>query len=184
MQHLLEIADNELARVAQIAQQTLGFYRDTTRPVDIDLTALLTGVVDLFSRKMLYKKVECKLDLAPSLHLFGLQGEVRQVFSNLLVNAIDASTKSLITVRARRRTHNGKPGVSVLIADRGTGIPGRCPRAPLLAVLHHQGSPAAPASASGSRAASSKNKAARYASAPAPPSPPAPCFASSCPRNF
>ena len=123
IQHLLETADNELARVAQIAQQTLGFYRDTTRPTDIDLTALIEGVVNLFSRKMQYKKLECKLDLAPDLHIFGLQGEVRQVFSNLLVNAIDASSNGLIQVRARRCTRAGHPGVSVVIADQGSGIP-------------------------------------------------------------
>ena len=123
IQHLLETADGELARVAQIAQQTLGFYRDTTRPVDINLTLLLEGVVNLFSRKMQYKKLHCILDLASDLHIFGLQGEIRQVFSNLIVNAIDASSNGLIQVRARPRTHNGRPGVSVLVSDQGTGIP-------------------------------------------------------------
>jgi signal transduction histidine kinase len=121
--HLLETADNELARVAQIAQQTLGFYRDTTRPIDIDLTALLEGVANLFSRKMDYKKIKCELDLTPDLHIYGLQGEVRQVFSNLLVNAIDASSKSLICIRARRVTSFGRSGISVLISDQGSGIP-------------------------------------------------------------
>ncbi len=121
--HLLDTADNELARVAQIAQQTLGFYRDTTRPIDINLTDMLEGVVNLFSRKMDYKRITCDLDLTPDLHIFGLQGEVRQVFSNLLVNAIDASSKTRIYIRARARTHLGRRGVSVLIADRGTGIP-------------------------------------------------------------
>jgi len=121
--HLLETADNELARVSQIAQQTLGFYRDTTRPVDIDIAAMLEGVVNLFSRKMEYKKIECKLDLAPDLHIFGLQGEVRQIFSNLLINAVDASMKGLIKIRARARSHAGRHGVSVVIADHGSGIP-------------------------------------------------------------
>jgi signal transduction histidine kinase/GAF domain-containing protein len=123
IQHLLHIADSELSRVSQIAQQTLGFYRDTTRPVDINLTQLLEGVVNLFSRKMEYKKLHCTLDLATDLHIFGLQGEIRQVFSNLVVNAIDASSNGLIQLRARRRTHNGRPGVSVLVSDHGTGIP-------------------------------------------------------------
>jgi len=123
IQHLLETADGELARVSQIAQQTLGFYRDTTRPVDINLTNLLEGVVNLFSRKMQYKKLHCALDLASDLHIFGLQGEIRQVFSNLIVNAIDASSNGLIQIRARRRTHHGRPGVSVLVCDQGSGIP-------------------------------------------------------------
>jgi signal transduction histidine kinase len=123
IQHLLETADNELARVAQIAQQTLGFYRDTTRPVDINLTQLLESVVNLFSRKMEYKRLKSRLDLDPDLHIFGLQGEIRQVFSNLLVNAIDASSNGLIQIRARRRIHAGQPGISILISDQGGGIP-------------------------------------------------------------
>jgi PAS domain S-box-containing protein len=127
VQRLLETADNELARVAQIAQQTLGFYRDTTRPVDINLSDLLSSVVNLFSRKMQYKKIDCKLEVEPDLHIFGLQGEVRQVFSNLIVNAIDASQgggrRSLIRIRARARTLNGRAGVSILISDQGSGIP-------------------------------------------------------------
>jgi signal transduction histidine kinase len=44
------------------------------------------------------------------------------VFSNLVVNAIDASSKSTITLRARRSVQAGRPGVAVLVADRGTGI--------------------------------------------------------------
>jgi signal transduction histidine kinase len=52
-----------------------------------------------------------------------LQGELRQVFSNLVVNAIDASHHGRITIRARHRTINGVPGVSVLVCDEGSGIP-------------------------------------------------------------
>jgi PAS domain S-box-containing protein len=122
-QHMLETADQELARVAQIAQQTLGFYRDTTRPIDIDLGDLLKNVVALFQRKLTYKRIDCTLDLSPDLHVFGLQGELRQVFSNLVVNAIDASLHGRITIRGRHRTVNGVPGVSVLVCDEGSGIP-------------------------------------------------------------
>jgi PAS domain S-box-containing protein len=122
-QHLLETADQELARVAQIAQQTLGFYRDTTRPVDIDISDLLKNVIALFHRKLTYKRIDYTLDLAPGLHVFGLQGELRQVFSNLIVNAIDASLHGRITIRSRPRTVNGVPGVSVIVCDEGSGIP-------------------------------------------------------------
>jgi signal transduction histidine kinase len=123
MQHLLETADDELARVAQIAQQTLGFYRDTTHPVEVDLTALLHGVADLFIRKLHHKKLSCRLEIEPGLSVYGLQGEIRQVFSNLLVNAIDASDSGDILIRARRRTVDGREAVSVLIADHGSGVP-------------------------------------------------------------
>lgn len=122
---MLETADTELARVAQIAQQTLGFYRDTTRPVEIDLNELLQAVVDLFARKLAGKQLRCTLDMDPDLTVVGLQGEIRQVVSNLLVNAIDASARpgGAIRIRARRRHRNGDHGISVLVIDQGSGIP-------------------------------------------------------------
>jgi signal transduction histidine kinase len=123
IQRLLETADQELARVAQIAQQTLGFYRDTTRPVEIDLSAMLHGVVDLFSRKLAFKRLVCRPHIQSGLRVFGLQGEIRQVFSNLLVNAIDASEDSEIVIRARNSIVDGRSGTSCMIADRGTGVP-------------------------------------------------------------
>ena len=125
VQRLLETADNELARVSQIAQQTLGFYRDTTNPVTIDLNELLGAVVDLFGRKLAVKRLQVTLDLDPGLSIVGLQGEIRQVVSNLLVNAIDASPSngSSIRIRGRHRHCNGKRGVSVMISDQGSGIP-------------------------------------------------------------
>jgi PAS domain S-box-containing protein len=131
VQFLLETADAELARVAQIAQQTLGFYRDTTRPIEIRLNDLLHSVVDLFERKMISRKIACSLDLEPDLCINGLQGEIRQVFSNLIVNAIDSfsyspthtSGKIHIRGRHRRGPHvRGGQAVSILICDQGSGI--------------------------------------------------------------
>ena len=123
VQRQLEIADDEVARVSQIAQQTLGFYRDTTRPAEIDMNDLLTRVVDLFSRKLQLKQLECRVDLDPHMRIFGLAGEMRQVFSNLLVNAIDASASGTIRVRGRHCRRSGCRGVSVLVSDQGAGIP-------------------------------------------------------------
>ena len=126
VQHLLETADIELARVSQIAQQTLGFYRDTTRPCEIDINELLHSVVDLFARKMTSYKIDCTLDLEPGLCVHGLKGELRQVFSNLVVNAIDAFTAvskpGHLQIRGRH-LRGQREGISVLISDGGTGIP-------------------------------------------------------------
>lgn len=122
LEQLLEIADTELARVGQIAQQTLGFYRDTSYPAEIDLSSLLSAVIQLFSRKLGHKRLQCTLDLEPNLRLFGFAGEMRQIFSNLLVNAIDASSSGTIQLRARSRNLGGHPGVVVLLSDPGMGI--------------------------------------------------------------
>ncbi len=128
VQLLLETADTELARVAQIAQQTLGFYRDTTRPSEIDVNELLHGVVDLFARKMVSRKITCTLDLEPGLCIYGLQGEIRQIFSNLIVNAIDSFTFAATIKPGRihvrgRHLRGPRNGISILISDEGSGIP-------------------------------------------------------------
>jgi PAS domain S-box-containing protein len=124
VQTLLETADAELARVSQIAQQTLGFYRDTARPVTIDINELLVGIADLFKRRMRSKSLTCTFDLQPGACIFALQGEMRQVFSNLLVNAMDASHQSRLHIRTRVRRSFGLESVTVLISDHGAGIPG------------------------------------------------------------
>jgi PAS domain S-box-containing protein len=123
VKELLETADAELARVSHIAQQTLGFYRDTTRPVNINMSELLISIADLFTRKMRSKSVTCTVDIERDFSVFGLQGEIRQVFSNLLVNAIDASANSTIHIRSRKITRHGIEGLSVIIQDHGSGIP-------------------------------------------------------------
>ncbi len=125
IRRMLELADGELARVSQIAQHTLGFYRDTTRPVAINLNELLATIVELFERKLTGKRVHCTLDLEPDLSVIGLKGEIRQVVSNLLVNAIDASPGAggQIHIRARHHRRAEDKGVTMMICDQGCGIP-------------------------------------------------------------
>jgi PAS domain S-box-containing protein len=121
----LEMADEELARVGQIAQQTLGFYRDTSRPLALDLAALISDVVAVFERRLSYKQVLCRPEFRGNLQIVGLQGELRQAVSNLLLNAIDAASNGgLIRIRARetRILETGLAGVSIAIYDSGSGI--------------------------------------------------------------
>jgi len=123
VQKLLKTADEEIARVSKIAQQTLGFYGEAAGPAEIDINALLRGVVNLFSRKMRQKDTGCVLDLQPGACVFAVHGELRQVFSNLLVNAMDATTRGTIRVRTRCRSRGNVKFVDVLIVDQGCGIP-------------------------------------------------------------
>jgi PAS domain S-box-containing protein len=123
----LEAADRELQRVSHIARQTLGFYRDTTAPVNINVAGLLAEIIDLYRGRIEYKKlrVETRFDRSCTMH--GLQGEIRQVFSNIIANAIDASSENgqlILRVKAARaiKSPNGD-GVCVTIADPGVGIP-------------------------------------------------------------
>ena len=121
----LEVADQELARVGQIAQQTLGFYRDTSRPLQLDVAAVISDVVAVFERRLSYKQMNCQLEFRGDLQIVGLQGELRQALSNLLLNAIDASgSGATIRIRSRetRTIKTGLPAVSIAVCDSGSGI--------------------------------------------------------------
>jgi PAS domain S-box-containing protein len=121
----LEMADEELARVGQIAQQTLGFYRDTSRPLALDLAAVISDVIAVFERRLSYKQMHCKLEFRGNLEVVGLQGELRQAFSNLLLNAVDASSHGCpirIRVRETRLPESGLAAVSIVVCDTGSGI--------------------------------------------------------------
>ena len=120
----LELADGELERVSHIAQQTLGFYRDPSAPVRVNIGDSVQDVLRLFERKLKYKQLTAELDVPENLEIRGLRGEVRQVLSNLLANAIDASNKQgTIRLRARNAQRNGDEFVRISVADAGHGIP-------------------------------------------------------------
>lgn len=121
----LEVADEELARVGQIAQQTLGFYRDTSRPHALNVAAVISDVLAVFERRLSYKQIYCRPEFRGNLEIVGLQGELRQAISNLLLNAMDASSNGdPLRIRARetRLLGTGLAGVSIAVCDSGCGI--------------------------------------------------------------
>jgi signal transduction histidine kinase len=122
----LKVADEELARVAQITKQTLGFYRETATPGAVKLSALLDDVLILFNRKLEAKNLTIKKQYRDELEIWGLEGELRQVFANQIANAIYAMPRNgCLTIRIRRSKSwsNGQcPGTAVTLVDNGSGI--------------------------------------------------------------
>ena len=122
----LDIADRELARVAQIAQQTLGFYRDNSKNRWVNVAELIQDVLLLFERKLRTKQIETSVACDPSLAIFAKQGELKQALSNLTANAIDASARGgTIWLRAqgtRDWSHGMQSGIRITLADNGSGM--------------------------------------------------------------
>jgi len=122
----LEIADRELARVAQIAQQTLGFYKDTSTRRRVEVEELVNEVLAVYERKLRSKRIRTSVSIEPHLKVYAKQGELKQVLSNLIANAIDASApcgKIWPRVHGTKNWTDGRePGVRITVADNGTGM--------------------------------------------------------------
>ena len=122
----LQRADQELGRVAHIAQQTLGFYRDNSEPVLLSVPEVIDDVLAIYERKFGHKELIVEKEIQPDLNICTLQGELKQMLSNLISNAIDASKeggKILVRARAWNYFQSGSPGIRITIADNGIGIP-------------------------------------------------------------
>ena len=116
--------EEQLRRMAHITRQMLVFYRESKRAIEIDLNEVLQDVIDINSPRLKAQSISIQKSLA-AVPIMGFPGELRQLFSNLLGNAIEASPRgATIKIRAdktwdwqlRRR------GVRVLISDEGAGI--------------------------------------------------------------
>lgn len=122
----LTAADEELQRISHIARQTLGFYRDTTYPVQITVADSVDEVLAIYHRRFRYKQIQVRNRIPRGIKLWALQGEFKQVISNLVSNAIDASPEgSPLDIRgwAAHHPRTGVAGVRLSVADRGPGIP-------------------------------------------------------------
>lgn len=121
----LTMAEHEVVRVAQIAQQTLGFVRDANTPSLVDPAAIMDEILQLYSRKLDRRQIRVSRRYRNQLHIEGYSGELRQLLANLVVNAIDAmENKGYLHVRVTtcRECAGGRDGVRITIADDGGGI--------------------------------------------------------------
>ena len=122
------LAEQELARVTQIATQTLRFYRHEVAPKPILMADVLDSVLALFEGRLRRRHVNVVKRYLPSAQpLLANSGEIRQVFVNLISNALDAmGDRGQLRIDVRPSRSWVQPeiaGVRVTICDTGSGIP-------------------------------------------------------------
>ena len=118
----LDMADDELKRVSHITRQTLGFYRESSAPTAVSVNSIVDSAVDLLRGKIKLKRGNIEKQYDGDLQVTAVSGELRQVFSNLLANSLDAiDEEGTIKLRVSRSSRvNGD--VRVTVADNGKGI--------------------------------------------------------------
>ncbi len=121
----LDIAEGELQRIAHITRQSLGFYRESNAPAVLSVNAVLDSAIDLLKSKVKAKLATVERQWHEEIQITGVGGELRQVFSNLVANSLDAiEDNGTIKLRISRSafSSNGRPYVRVTVADDGKGI--------------------------------------------------------------
>ena len=120
----LEQAEQELARVAHITRQTLGFYRDSASPTQVNIQKLIESVLLIYRKKFESKQIKIEQEYRGPAVAEAIEGELRQVLSNLLTNAADAVPMGgTIWVRtAASLLHNGQRALRISVTDNGKGI--------------------------------------------------------------
>lgn len=120
-------AQQELARVALLTKQTLGFYRENKGARELTLQELVIPLVSVFSARARNKQIAIETEFRQNPTLMGVPGEIRQLFANLLNNSIDAvNDRGRIFIRvSQTRARNGtdREGVRLTVCDNGPGIP-------------------------------------------------------------
>jgi PAS domain S-box-containing protein len=125
-QQYVSMAEYEVRRIAEITQQTLRFYRQPTQPARTTLAELLDPVLSIYQTRLNALNIRVEREYDPEMTLFCFAGEIRQVFANLVGNAIDASSDGgRLVVHARRSRHWKNPaqtGIRFAVADTGSGM--------------------------------------------------------------
>ena len=121
-----DMAQHELARVSQITQQTLRFYRQSTQPTLTRLSEVLDSVLTLYRGRIHAAQIDVIRRYSDSAELLSFSGELRQLFANLVGNALDAMSQGghlTLSVRSSRDWRNGHAaGVRIVVADTGSGM--------------------------------------------------------------
>jgi PAS domain S-box-containing protein len=123
----VDAAYDELKHMAEITKLTLGMQRGVSdRHEPVRVTNLLENVLSRYQRRTKTLGIEIERKYSGETEVVGLRGELRQVFSNLIVNAMDAlataGNKLVLSVRRAQRWDTGERGVRVSILDNGPGI--------------------------------------------------------------
>jgi len=125
LRELLQLAEQELARVANITRQTLGFFRGASEPAASSVADILEDALALYQGKIRARNIRLVKQVRFNGSVHARPGELRQAFSNLVANSLDAVPDGgdlTLRVGRGRDWRTGMPGITVTVADSGLGI--------------------------------------------------------------
>lgn len=123
----LKLADQELARVAQVTTQTLRFHKQSTAPALASPAVLMDATLSVFSPRLESLGISVEREYRAEQKLYCFADELRQAFAHIISNSLDATLRGgrlRVRIReARSWKESETRGIRITIADTGTGIP-------------------------------------------------------------
>ncbi len=123
---IYSILKSETERVARVVRQMLGLYRNTEQVKPVNVNAIVEDTLLLLNRQLQRASVKVHTDLRPLPDAIIAADQIRQVLSNLVINAKDAMADGgKLRIRTRHIPgHRDLRGwVRIVVADTGIGIP-------------------------------------------------------------
>jgi signal transduction histidine kinase len=118
----LAAAEEELGRVSHIAKQTLGYYREFTAASRASLSEIVEHALTIYGPRCIAAGIRVNKSLEAATRVVLRRGEMMQVISNLIVNAIYATpTGGTLSVSVSDAS-GPESGVVLTIEDNGVGI--------------------------------------------------------------
>lgn len=122
----LDRADSELRRIAAITNQTLSFSKQSAGLKSASSVELIEGAVKIYQSRLASGRVKVEQRIRSPRPINCVEGEIRQVVSNLISNAIESMQSSggrlLLRSRCATSWSNGRKGITITVADTGAGI--------------------------------------------------------------
>lgn len=115
-----QMLDEQFRILVRLSRQTLSFYRTPESRESVEVAALAEAALRIHGHKISGKKIQLLKTLPPDVTVKAHAGDMLQVLSNLVANAVEAlPEKGILRLRARRSAGE----VHITVADNGPGIP-------------------------------------------------------------
>ncbi len=125
VQAYLQTAEVELQRVSAITAETLRFHREPRDAGPSSWEKLLPSILTLLNGRLVRHGIRVEQRHRSVQHFRCFEGELRQVLTNLIGNAIDAMPDGGRLLLRSRLGHNWRtnlPGLVLSVADTGKGM--------------------------------------------------------------
>jgi len=116
----LKAADSEIVRVSHIARQAVGFYREHTPAARVSLGELAASAIRIYKARCDSDGIRLETQFESGREIMMRKGEMMQVISNLITNAIYAMLRGGVL---RLITREEPDWVVLSVEDTGEGIP-------------------------------------------------------------